>query len=241
MNPCGHAFGHASVILLALALVGCSKKEPESQASPAVARAEADAKADGDAKPDAEAESAEPSDAAATSGETPAVASDDTGEPAAADTGDDDDEAGDETAGEEPEDQAAAAEEPEGPDPKALLTTAARPRTSDAEARRLLGQAEEAGASVREVARTAVDRGLALHATPDRAKAFFEWAAEKDPAYPDPMWHLARQAAVEGDVDRAKEMLGVVKQRGGKKLLQQIDFDPMWEILKDDPDVRKLL
>jgi hypothetical protein len=235
MNTRGYPRGpvcRISVVLLALSVAGCPKKdqepeEKEPEASAAIVKS--------DPQPEPEAEPADEPDA--EGGETP-------GEDEAAAAADELDATGEPEAADEGEDAAtgdAVEDEPEGPDPKALLKTVVNKRTKDDEARALLAQAEEAGASEREVAKAAVDRGLALHATPERAKAFFEWAAEKDSKYPDPVWHLARQAAVEGDVDQAKELLGAVKQRGGKKLLQQIDFDPMWEILKDDPDVRKLL
>jgi hypothetical protein len=231
MNTRGRPRGlcRVSVIFFALSVTGCPKKDQEPEASEAVAKA--------DPEPEAAAEAAVEGGEAADDDESPAVAeADATGEPEAVQAGVDD-------TGETPADETSEeeVEEPAAPDPKALLKTAINPRTKDDEARTLMAQAEESGATVREVAKAGVDRGLALHATPERAKAFFEWAGEKDPKYPDPIWHLARQAAVEGDVDVAKELLGTVKQRGGKKLLQQIDFDPMWEILKDDPDVRKLL
>ena len=133
-----------------------------------------------------------------------------------------------------------AAEAP--PDPKALLKQVRSKRTPDDEALDLLAKAEAAGASVRDVARTALARGKALFATPDRAKAFFEWAAKKDPKFADPVFELARQAAMRGDVPAVKEHLAeVAKRHHGKKLLQQIDFDPTWDIVKDDPDVRALL
>ena len=51
----------------------------------------------------------------------------------------------------------------------------------------------------------------------------------------------AKQAATTGEVETTRDYLKQVKERGGKKLLSQIDFDPMWEIVKDDPEVRKLL
>ena len=45
-----------------------------------------------------------------------------------------------------------------------------------------------------------------------------------------------------GELEDAKKWLSETRKRKrGKRLLQQIDFDPMWEILKDDPDVRALL
>jgi Flp pilus assembly protein TadD len=229
MNTRGRPRGlcRVSVIFLALSVTGCPKKDDqEPEASEAIAKS--------DPQPEAAAEAAVEGD------ENPAAAeADATGEPEAEPAGVD--ETG-ETPGDETSEEASEeVEEPAAPDPKALLKTAVNPRTKDDEAKTLMAQAEESGATVREVAKAGVDRGLALHATPERAKTFFEWAGEKDPKYPDPIWHLARQAAVQGDVDEAKELLGTVKQRGGKKLLQQIDFDPMWEILKDDPDVRKLL
>jgi hypothetical protein len=224
--------GAVCAISLALAVVGCPKKEEAPEASQAAA------KADPQAEPAADPAEAppEPADDADDAGQTAAPSAEGTGEPAHADAEDDADEETGEDTGAEP-----AEADPEGPDPQALLKTAVSPRTKDDEARALLGQAEEAGASVRDVAQAAVDRGTALHATPDRAKTFFEWAADKDPKFPLPVWQLARQAVIEGDIDRAKELLGDVKKRGGTRLLQQIDFDPMWDIVKDDPDVRKLL
>jgi hypothetical protein len=104
-----------------------------------------------------------------------------------------------------------------------------------------LAEAEAAGAKPRELAKAALARGNKLFETPDRAKAFFEWAAVKDPKYPDPLFALAKQAVVTGEIDQAKEYLKQVHARGGKKLLSQIDFDQTWEIVKDDPEIRKLL
>ena len=224
----------ACVVALAVS-TGCPKKEAEPEAAEVVAQAEPPPEPVAQVEDAADdAEEAEPTPAAEKADEETGSEPDaDPADPAGAD--DEAEPAAQEGGDAEPE------AEPAGPDPKAMLATAVNRRTKDDDARKLLAEAEAAGASVRDVAKAAVDRGLQLHATPDRAAAFFEWAAEKDPKYPDPIWHLARQAVVEGDVTRSKELLGTVNERGGKKLLQQIDFDPMWEIVKDDPDVRKLL
>ena len=128
------------------------------------------------------------------------------------------------------------------PDPKALLTKVRSKRTQDDEARALLAQAEAAGASPRDLARAANRRGKALFATPDRAQAFYEWAADKDPTYAEPVFNLAKLSVMQGDVPTTIERLQqVAKRKGGRKLLDQIGFDPTWEIVKDDPEVRKLL
>ena len=133
------------------------------------------------------------------------------------------------------------ADEGEPPaDPKALLKEARKKKTTDERALEALTQAEEAGAKVRDLAKAANARGLALHATPERAAKFFEWAADKDKKYPDPMFNLAKQAVNTGDVDKAKGLLKQVHERKGKKLLSQLEFDPMWEIVKDDPEVKEL-
>jgi hypothetical protein len=122
-----------------------------------------------------------------------------------------------------------------------LLKEAKSRRTKDDRALAALDEAEKAGASPTDLAKAANARGLALHASPDRARKFFEWAAEKDPKYADPVFNIAKQFAMLGDVPMVKEYLTKTRERGGKRLLRQIEFDPMWEIVKDDPEVRKLL
>ena len=126
-------------------------------------------------------------------------------------------------------------------DTKALVKEIKNKRTTDERALEALAEIETAGMKIRDVAKAANARGVALHADPGRAKAFFEWAMEKDDKYPDPAFNLAKQSANTGEVAETVQYLTEVKKRGGKKLLQQIDFDPMWEIVKDDPDVRALL
>ena len=129
-----------------------------------------------------------------------------------------------------------------GPNWDALIKEVKRRRTKDERALAALAEAEELGAEAEELAEAANARGQYLHATPDRAKVFFEWAAEKNTKYAAPTFNLAKQAAVLGELEDAKKWLSETRKRNrGKRLLQQIDFDPMWEILKDDPDVRALL
>lgn len=128
-----------------------------------------------------------------------------------------------------------------GPDSAALLKELKKKRTKDARVTEIIAQLEAAEVETIELAKALTARGKALHATPERAKAMFELALEKDAQYPDPAFELAKQAAVLGELDEAKKWLGIVRDRKGKKLLKQIEFDPMWEILKDDPDVRAML
>ncbi|MCX4242146.1 hypothetical protein [Paraliomyxa miuraensis] len=128
-----------------------------------------------------------------------------------------------------------------GVDLKALLKEIKSKKTKDARLQAAIVEAEGAGVETLELAKSINSRGEALHATPERAKAMFELALEKDATYPNPAFNLAKQAAVLGELDEAKKWLTVVKERKGSKLLKQIEFDPMWEILKDDPDVRALL
>jgi hypothetical protein len=142
---------------------------------------------------------------------------------------------GDEAGGSGGDDAKAAA------DPKTLLTEVKSKKTKDDRALAALGEAEAAGAEAKDLAKAANARGLALHATPDRAKTFFQWALDKDPKAADPAFNLAKQAAVLGEVDETKKWLTETKNRGGKKLIAQIEYDPMWEIVKDDPDVKALL
>lgn len=122
-----------------------------------------------------------------------------------------------------------------------LLKEIKSKRTKDARAQAALTEAEAAGAEPAELAKALNSRGEALFATPERAKVFFEMANEKDPKATSPAFNLAKQSAMVGELDEAKKWLTVVHERKGKKLLKQIDFDPMWDILKDDPDVRALL
>ncbi len=128
-----------------------------------------------------------------------------------------------------------------GVDTAALLKELKSRRTKDARITEVVALAEEAGVEGKAIAKALNLRGQALHASPDRAKVMFELASEKDPKNPLPAFNLAKQAAVLGELADAKTWLKVVHERKGRKLLQQIDFDPMWEILKDDPEVRALI
>ncbi len=129
-----------------------------------------------------------------------------------------------------------------GKDSAALIKEARTTKTSDERAVAALAEAETAGATAKELARAAKARGDYLYKSPDRAQVFYEWSAAKDETYPDPVFALAKQKAVTGDVDDVVKLLKQVAERkGGKKLLEQIDFDPTWDIVKEDPDVRALL
>ncbi len=129
-----------------------------------------------------------------------------------------------------------------GKDTASLIKEARTTKTTDERAVEALAEAEAAGATVKELARAAKARGDYLYKSPDRAQVFYEWSAAKDEEYPDPVFALAKQKAVTGEVEEVVKLLKQVAERkGGKKLLEQIDFDPTWDIVKEDPDVRALL
>lgn len=130
-----------------------------------------------------------------------------------------------------------------GPDVPALLKELKSRRTRDKRATAIIAELEAAEVETMELAKALTARGKALFASPERATAMFELALDKDPKIPDPAFELAKQAAMlgESELEEAKKWLKVVHERKGKKFLKQIEFDPMWEILKDDPDVRAML
>ncbi len=227
-------------------ITGGEKPLPVGKDSSAVASggdAKVDAKAEGgDTKVDAKAEGGDTKvDAKADGGDTkvdakadgPGTSADETGVKSTTglDEGkaDGDDAKADDTGGAAPA------------DPVALQAEIKGKKTTDERALVALAELETSGAKLRDVAKAANARGEKLFEAPERAKTFFEWAAAKDPKYPDPLFNLAKQTATTGDVEATREYLKQVKARGGKKLLSQVDFDPMWEIVKDDPEVRKLL
>jgi hypothetical protein len=130
-----------------------------------------------------------------------------------------------------------------GGDKTKLLADAKSKKTSDAKAKKALEDAEAAGATVRELAEASNERGVALLGSgePERATAAFEWARDKDPTYPDASFNLAKQTAMAGEIPETVKHLQEVHKRGGKKLLKQVGFDPTFEIVKDDPDVQKII
>lgn len=140
---------------------------------------------------------------------------------------------------------AATAGDPAAPavDKTKLLTDAKSKKTSDAKAKKALEEAEAAGATVRELAEASNERGVALLGSgePERATAAFEWARDKDPTYPDPSFNLAKQTAMAGEIPETVKHLQEVHKRGGKKLLKTVGFDPTFEIVKDDPEVAKII
>lgn len=212
---------------------GEHEKASQAEGSPAE-------KADGDTQ-GAEGEEV-PNDTDATPEDTPES---DTGEPSDEHETDasakpDESSEADKTPSEDPKADAAEADAPED-NVKAILKEIKDRRTSDERARQALAEAESAGAKPSTLAQAAFERGKALHAEPARAAAFYEWAAKKDKQYPDPVFELAKQAVVEGEIGKTIELLKDTKARGGTKLLQQIEFDPTWEIVKDEAEVRSLL
>ncbi|MGH1341615.1 MAG: hypothetical protein ACRBN8_08705 [Nannocystales bacterium] len=234
-------------------------KAPDAEAKePTKADPKTDAKEEPAVKP--AGEEGKSDDAGAEGAAPPAEVGDEAGAEAAdAESGPDDAEAGGEPAaeggaaptaegGDAPaaeggdEVEAADAAKAGGKDSAALIKEARTTKTTDERAVEALAEAETAGATIKELARAAKARGDYLYKSPDRAKVFYEWSAEKDENYADPVFALAKQKAVTGDVDDVVKLLKQVSERkGGKKLLEQIDFDPTWDIVKDDPDVRALL
>lgn len=116
-------------------------------------------------------------------------------------------------------------------------------KTSDARAKKALEEAEAGGFTVRELAEASNARGQALQnaGEGDRAKAAFEWARDKDPTYPDASFNLAKQTANAGEVPETVAHLKEVHRRGGKTLLKQVGYDPTFEIVKDDPEISKIV
>lgn len=231
------------VLSVSLGLSGCGDKaatsadaeardDPKAEAGPSAPADAAPAEVPSEDAGQGEGGEPEPEAGEDAGDEAADAAADATGTQAEGDDG--------EAAAEAGAAEASAGEEPAA-DPKALLDEAKKKKTSDERAMEALTEAEAAGAKPLELAKAANARGEALHADPERAAKFYQWAADKDPKYPVPVFNLAKQAAVKGEVDEVKKHLTEVKARGGKKLLGQIEFDPMWEIVKDDPAVRALL
>lgn len=137
-----------------------------------------------------------------------------------------------------PVDPAAAAA-----DKAKLIAEVKAKKTSDTRAKKALEEAEAGGATVRELAEASNARGEMLVGAGefDRAKLAFEWARDKDTTYPDPSFNLAKQTVLAGDVPETVAHLKEVHKRGGKKLLKQVGFDPSFEIVKDDPEVAKII
>ena len=123
----------------------------------------------------------------------------------------------------------------------ALLKSARSKRTSDAKADKALAEAEEQGAELRDLAKAANDRGEALMGERDRAIKYFEWARDKDAKYPDASFNLAKIEVLAGNVPGTIAHLEEVKKRGGRKLLKTVGYDPLFEVVKDDRTVQKLI
>lgn len=175
-------------------------------------------------------------DTAATAGTATAPGT--AGEPSTLDPGGEPTPTGSDAGTPPPADPAAAAA-----DKAKLITEIKAKKTSDTRAKKALEEAEAGGATVRELAEASNARGEMLVGAGefDRAKAAFEWARDKDTTYPDPSFNLAKQTVLAGDVPETVAHLKEVHKRGGKKLLKQVGFDPTFEIVKDDPEVAKII
>lgn len=188
------------------------------------------------AEAEAEGGPPEPPSTTADDGEAPPAEEGETGAPEAGAEAD-----GGEAAG----DDGAVAEAGEAVSPEeqieTLLDEVTNKRTKDDRALAALEEAKGLGAEPKDLAKAANKRGEKLLVTPDRATQFFEWAAAADPKYPNATFNLAKLAANTGDIPKVKELLTEVKARGGKKLLQQIEFDPSFALVADDPEVLSLL
>ncbi|MCA9635628.1 MAG: hypothetical protein KC420_06305 [Myxococcales bacterium] len=115
-------------------------------------------------------------------------------------------------------------------------------KTKDDRAEKALAEAEAAGAEISELAKAANYRGDKLMGTDqERATKYYEWAREKDPKYAEPVFALAKMAVVTGDTTTTIALLTEVKSRGGKKLIKQVGYDPLFEVVKDDPAVQALM
>jgi hypothetical protein len=137
---------------------------------------------------------------------------------------------------------AGTVEPPAGPDPAVLLAMAANLDTDDATATSSLDDAVAAGAAKLDVAKVANTRGEALltKGEGERAEPFFVWARDAHNLFAEPVFNLAKMAALTGDLELAKEHLQELEKRGNKKLMKKVGVEPAFTPLIDDPDVRKL-
>jgi hypothetical protein len=224
----------AGLLLLGLAGIACGGQKPDDEAAAKVASG-----------PDSSRDTADPSTTDANTEPVGAEASSATAPieaPTGAEAGEPVDEPEGETAATTAGTEAAA--EPAIPPEeqiKALLTEASSKKTKDERALEALDAAKLLEASPNDLAKAANKRGEALMADPERATKFFEWAQAADPKYPNATFNLAKLAANTGDIPRVKELLTEVKARKGKKLLQQVEFDPSFALVADDPEVLALL
>jgi hypothetical protein len=240
-----------SIVLLLLATVplacgggakdGESGKPAEAEAkTPAPADVKAtDVKSADTAAPPADT-AAPPADTAAPPADTAAPPADTAAAPTTAASGPPPGTSGADDGGSTGADETAG-ETGAAVDVEALIKEIKSKKTKDDRVQAAVAEAEAGGAEPAAVAKALVTRGQALFDDPERAKPYFELANDKDPKSPNAAFELAKQAALVGDVDETKKWLTVVHERKGKKLLKRIEFDPMWEIVKDDPDVRAML
>lgn len=122
-----------------------------------------------------------------------------------------------------------------------LLDEVKNKKTKDDRALAALAEAKEAGAKDRDLAKAATKRGKSLLSDPERATKFFEYAQDIDKKYPDATFELAKLTANTGEAEKTIELLEEVKKRGGKKLLKNVEFDPTFALVANEPAVQKLL
>ena len=139
-----------------------------------------------------------------------------------------------------PSQSEATENEPAGPTVKQMLASVKKKKTGDAAAHDLLQKAQKHGATPRQLAEAANTRGESLMTTPERASDFFEWARKTDDKFPDATFNLAKLAANRGEIPKVKELLTEVAARGGKKMLDTIEFDPTFALVADDRDIAAL-
>jgi hypothetical protein len=217
-----------SLASCAVLLAACNPSKPAGQTVEDSKAGESEPNVD----PELEAEPVEPEEpegkAASEGGEGDKAA--EAGAEGAAEAG-----AGAETGGAE------AGAPPSGATVETLVTEVKSKKTKDDRARAALDEAEKLGAEPAALAAAANDRGETLMSDPDRATAFFEYARDKDKAFAEASFNLAKLAANAGDLPVAIEHLTEVKKRGGKKLLKKVETSPEFFVLIDDPDVQALL
>ncbi|PRQ06848.1 hypothetical protein ENSA7_34580 [Enhygromyxa salina] len=112
----------------------------------------------------------------------------------------------------------------------------------DAAAQKALEDAIAAGAAKLDAAKVANARGevLLTKGEAERAEPFFVWARDAHSLYADPVFNLAKMAALAGDLEFAKEHLAELEKRGNKKLMKKVGVELAFAPLHDDPDVRKI-
>ena len=136
---------------------------------------------------------------------------------------------------------AAQAEVPAVVDVASLLKQVRSTKTSDIKAKAALETAKKAQAKPADLVAASVARAEQLLGTPDRAVVFLDWAEAQGTKSAEVPFTLAKLAAMAGEVSDCKTQLQAVKDRGGKALLKKVGFDPIFNVVADDPEIRMLI